>query len=209
MKSKNKPALLASLLFMLSILFQQNATAQSFPFTGEQLFSGIYFNDGPVVDKVPVLKKFGFKNYVSDPAVLTAASKFKGDITNAVRAKYPNMFETLRGEIASGDFARISRVLETTSVQVYGVMTDFMYTQTKAPRTSDENEKLNQLKSFVNSYVTGVEPGGGTQELLAIVWVAVVAWEWAWVSDEFIFDKAISTSGGLKKEQLVAELAAL
>ena len=208
MNTKNKPVILVALLCLFSMTMQQFATAQS-SFSGEQLFAGIYFNDGPVIDKVPVLKKFGYKNYVSDSKVLEAASRFQREITNSVRIKYPYLFDDLKKEIESGDHARINTALEKNSSKVYGVMLDFMRTQTGAPKASSEAEDLSQLKSFVNSYVTGVNPNDDPQALIGIVWVAVVAWEWVWVSDEFILRSEVAEGGGLKKEQLVAELAAL
>lgn len=208
MNSKNKPVLLIALFCMFSMTIQQFATAQT-SFSGEQLFAGIYFNDGPVVDEVPVLKKFGYKNYFNDADILAAASRFQAEITGLVKGQNPGIFQELKREIDSGDHARINRSLENNSTIVYEAMLNFMRNNTGATKPTSNTDDLHQLQNFVNSYVTGINQGDDVQALLLIVWVAVVAWEWAWVSDECIFRAEVGDGGGLKKEQLVAQLAAL
>lgn len=211
MNTKNKPVLWVLLLCLFTTSIHQFATAQSFQFSGEELFAGIYFSNGPVLDAVPVLKQYGYSNYVSDENVLEAASRFQSDITNAVKMAHPNLFNNLKTEIASGDHGRISQCLESNSAKINQVMLNFMYQSTGVQPSSNEVEKKEQLKNFLNSYGPNIDPNGSDpQGLVGIVWVAVWLWEYVWQYDEFILPHEMSSGDeGLQKEQLVAELANL
>ena len=109
----------------------------------------------------------------------------------------------------------IRKVLDNGSQPVYDAMVKLMYSKTNNVKADDQSKELAYLQDFVNSYTGGVYSSGGEVDdkqalvALAAVWVAVVAWEYFWVSDEFIIDERVNNEGNLKKEQLVLDLSNL
>ncbi|MFK7810325.1 MAG: hypothetical protein AB8F74_21150 [Saprospiraceae bacterium] len=200
-----------ALCFLFSV---QSAFSQSY--TGEELFAGIYFSEGPVVEQIATLKKYSYKNDISNPDIRKSNQAFQKEVAAIVSKSNPDFFTNLEKEIASGNVNRIQAVLESSSKPVYDAMLQVMYSKTDIDRLTSQDKELNYLQEFIQSYTGGIYQSQGNDVMdeqaliaLAAVWVAVVAWEYFWVSDEFIIDERVNMEGQLKKEQLVMDLSRL
>lgn len=209
--------------FLLVVFSQSVASATApYPYTGEQLFQGIYFSDGPVSTAVKVLQENSYKNKIKDREALQAAKKFQTEIMTRISRKHPGFFKEFGEQIASRNHNKIAAALEKGSDIFYQAISGMMYEKTGQSKASNQEEELKLLRKFLDSYAgldkSKNKDGSGSTttiqdetNLIALVWVLAVAWEYAWVSDKFILPHAakMGQSGDLHKEQLVNELASL
>src|SRR5262249_12647774 len=78
------------------------------PYDGITIYRGLFFGSGPVVNKIPSLRKVaGY--YPPEYKAL------EGPITNYIKKKDPNYFVTFAADIQSGDRARVAAAIRRTN----------------------------------------------------------------------------------------------
>ncbi len=206
------------IVLVFLVCAQSSAVAQKYPFTGKQLFEGIYFSDGPVANEIQVLRDNSFKKMVKDRNVLAAARRFQQELIDRITINHPTFYDEFGKQIATRDHKKILSALERANEIFYDEMVGLMYDKTGNTQTSNQEQELKYLRNFLDAYASLDNIEKRTAETtieeeqnliaVALVWVLAVAWEYAWVSDEFVIPNAARMDeGGLKQEQLVAELA--
>ncbi|MEL6719716.1 MAG: hypothetical protein AAFO82_14300 [Bacteroidota bacterium] len=213
---------LSLVCLMLSVFSYATFAQGAYPHTGAEVFEGVYFKDGPVAQKIDILRNNSFRNHIKDRNQLKAADHFQDQVMKRVASENPQFFNKFGAQIATRNHIKVMTALEDAGEVFYGTIVDMMYENTNNAQTQDKEEELAYLRKYLNGYATSYQgankktsPGSeevspGETNLIAIVWLAVVAWEYAWVSEEFIIDeKRMDVGGGLKKEQLVKALVNL
>lgn len=206
-------------LFMLCTFSYASTAQNAYPYSGQEVFEGVYFKDGPVAQKIAILRNNSFRNHITDRDQLKAADHFQAQVMKRIAQDNPAFFSEFGTQISTRNHVKVMGALESAGQTFYNTMTTMMYDHTNAPQTGDKDEELAQLRKYLNGYASVYQGatkrsseavGPEETNLIAIVWLAVIAWEYAWVSEEFIIDeKRMDVGGGLKKEQLVKALVTL
>lgn len=78
-------------------------------FSGEEIFSAVFFHEGDAVSKIPILNDvsvFGVHN--NDTNIIKAKREILSDLINCIKALDPQYFIKLKKTIQSGDYSLIS-----------------------------------------------------------------------------------------------------
>lgn len=109
-------AILVLALFTIVAISWTRPTNSSVNYSGEELFRGIIFMDGPVSDQIPELKeKLEIKQiFAKDQSQETQVRKMEDLIIMAVKKYDPKYFTEFRSTMTSGDPVRINEQLNKT-----------------------------------------------------------------------------------------------
>lgn len=100
------------------------AMIQSAALDGEQLFSGLVFAHGPLLDLLPELKKSSelMDLYLKSDQEKQVRDLVRQEAVENVANNYPGFFTYFKTEIESGEHARIANALDSaTTLAFYGV----------------------------------------------------------------------------------------
>jgi hypothetical protein len=118
-----------AVLIALNVIFfscskQNNSfiSGSSNNYTDIEIFKGVVFLDGPVVDKLGDFKELGVEYLTEDKVKIENIRKFRNQIIDNIAKKNPNYFTNFKNKMLSGNYELIreelQKVNETISVAI-------------------------------------------------------------------------------------------
>lgn len=112
-------------------------------YSGEDLFRGLLFSDGPVAGTIPELRKVGtMSDRVKDPSDLNKVRSFQNRVIAQIRASDPHFFATFEEDMRSGNPVRVEAALKRAATVAYHATVN----SPDVKRLRDEFRKNPQLK---------------------------------------------------------------
>ena len=106
------------------------------PLTGEDIYRGVVFADGPVADMVPVIRDHArLSDRIKDAKQLQDVRKVQDRLIRAIQKSDPGFFDTFARDMRSGNPQAVDRALRSASA-----------VSLRAAAAQPEVEKLRELK---------------------------------------------------------------
>lgn len=116
---------LALMLFVVSCQSSGSTYSSVSRFSGEELFAGLFFGEGEVVEIVPELhERSQLKSYLSSEEEVAGFRAFQVKAIEAIRKENPQFFATFKADIQSGDHLRIQKAMQNSSEVLIGALED-------------------------------------------------------------------------------------
>lgn len=107
---------LAFMIFFVSCQSPEARNSQVANYSGEELFSGLFFGEGEVVTLVPELyDRSQLKNYLINQEEIEAFKSFQSKAIATIQNNNPGFFESFKKDMTSGNHVQISNALKTSS----------------------------------------------------------------------------------------------
>ncbi len=118
--------LFMAMTFMLYSFMPQSSTSSSLKkikesnlkITTEELFKGVFFADGRIVDLIPTLKEFQITNFTSDTKVIEEYRKMENEVFKNFQVKNSALLKSFETNIKSGNPIEIQETIDQIAPKV-------------------------------------------------------------------------------------------
>lgn len=88
----------------------------------EELFKGIFFAEGRVIDLIPTLKEFEIKNLTTNSKVIEEYKKMQNEVYVKISTEHPQLLKQFDEKIKSGNQVEVQEILSEVSQIVRDVI---------------------------------------------------------------------------------------
>ncbi len=162
-----------SSLFFLSILLlsiicskEKNNPVFKNEYSGESLFRGVMYGEGPVADMIPqvVLNRISKEEIFSNKEELQVVDEIRSEILNIIKKNDPLFLSEFKQKISSHDPFKVQEALKLASSKIYASLLEMYNIKTQQEKEAFNQQLIVASRNYVVSNSNGSLNREGTKE---------------------------------------------